>query len=264
MGIADVIPGVSGGTIAFITGIYPRLIEALSSIDLSFLTLLLQGKFKESINTIKKIDFPFLIPLVSGIFVAILVFSKVMTVLLENFPAPTFAFFGGLIIASAFVMYKQGGKLKFEKLILAILGFLIAYILAGSSSIFIQSTLPFIFFSGVIAITAMILPGISGSFILLLLGQYQYILNALHTYNFVVIITFAFGALTGLITFSKLLNYIIEHFRNLAISFLIGLMVGSLRLPINIVARGEFNLIVPISGVIGLIIVYGMNKIHKE
>jgi len=231
MGAADVIPGVSGGTVAFITGIYFRLINSISSVDYSFITLFLKGKFKDSFKVFKKIDFSLFIPLGLGILLSIFFLSKLMNYLLNNYSSLTFAFFFGLILGSSILLLKYVGKINYEKIIMFSFGFVFAYVLAGVSSMGINNSLLMIFFAGALAICAMILPGISGAFILLLLNQYHYLVSALHNYDLVVVGTFGLGAITGLISFSKLLNYLVKHFQKLLIAFLIGLMVGSLRVP---------------------------------
>lgn len=264
MGVANVIPGVSGGTIALITGIYPRLIEAISGIDFSFLPELAKGQIKKALLIIQKIDFPFLIPLAGGILTSILLFSKLMLLLIETFPASTYAFFGGLIVSSAVLMYKETGQLKFEKIIFYFLGFIIAYVLTGILALSLQHSLPFIFLAAVLAIMAMILPGISGAFVLLLLGQYEFLITALHNYNFPVLIVFVAGALIGLLSFSRLLNYILHHFRHLTFSFLIGLMVGSLRLPFGIIVRESISSRVIVWGIIGFMLVLGIELVVRK
>lgn len=232
MGLADVVPGISGGTMAFITGIYPRLIQAISSVDLSFLTLALQGKFNEARRTFQKIDFSFLIPLLGGIGLAIILFSRFIGYLLNEHASFTFAFFFGLILASALFLIKKSGQFKYENFFFLIFGFLLAYLIAGAATLSVNHSFPVIFLAGAVAICAMILPGISGALILLLLNQYEFLLEAIHTFNLPVILIFMIGALIGILSFSKLLNYLLKNFRYLTFSFLTGLMLGSLRIPI--------------------------------
>ncbi|MBT4935542.1 DUF368 domain-containing protein [Candidatus Woesearchaeota archaeon] len=256
MGIADVIPGVSGGTIAFITGIYPRLIHSLGTFNFSFILLLFKGKFTQSWKSIKKNDFALFIPLITGIGIAIFIISRLMVFLLETYSGTTFAFFFGLILASALFVLRKAGKLSLEKAIFVVLGFIGAYVLAGLSAISVNHSLPIIFVSGAVAICAMILPGISGAFILLLLNQYQYIIKALHTYQWTVIITFIIGAATGLIGFSKLVDYVLRKFKSLTLSFLVGVMLGSLRIPIEEISVAGTNWHVLVFGLLGFIIVF--------
>tara|TARA_Y100000310_G_scaffold337792_1_gene425804 strand:+ start:897 stop:1763 length:867 start_codon:yes stop_codon:yes gene_type:complete len=252
MGLADVVPGVSGGTIAFITGIYTRLIHSLSTIDFSFIIMFLKGEFKKSSTTFRKIDFPFFVPLGLGIIFAIITLSKVILYLLESFTALTFAFFFGLILASALFVFKRVGKITFEKIIFLGLGFVFAYALAGFRELAVNHSLPIIFLAGMVAICAMLLPGISGAFILLLLNQYQYLISAIHDFNFSVVGTFSIGALVGLLSFSKLLDHLLRLYKFLTLSFLIGLMLGALRVPINKIIEVNFSLgMVIVSGLVG-------------
>ena len=261
MGIADLIPGVSGGTIAFITGIYQRLIHSLSNLDFSFAALLLKGKFKQSYGAFNRNDLALFIPLGLGIAVSILSFSRIMNYLLLNQAAVTYAFFFGLILASAFVFLKHAGILKVEKFLFFILGLLVAYWLGGGVSVLLGNSLPVIFVSGMIAISAMLLPGISGAFLLLLLGQYQYIIEALHSHNLVVIAVFGAGALSGLLVFSKVIDYLLRNFKYLMISFLIGLMVGALRVPLR---ETTFSSLAIGFGLFGFVLVFGLDRfLHR-
>lgn len=231
MGTADLIPGISGGTVAFITGIYQRLVHSLSTIDLAFLKLFWQRKWQGGFKILRKIDFPFFIPLGLGILTAIISLSRLITFLLANHTSFTFAFFLGLIAASAIFLYKKLGKWRFENVIFIALGLVIAFVISGGKAILIDHSLPTVFVSGFIAICAMILPGISGAFILLLLNQYEYVITAIHDFNLLVLTIFGLGAVTGLLTFSRVLDYVLKKFRKLTLSFLIGIMVGSLRVP---------------------------------
>lgn len=234
MGSADVIPGVSGGTIALITGIYERLVHSISKIRFSFIKPLFKGNikgFKEQL--LEEIDFPLFIPLFAGIAIAILSLSKVIGFLLANYEAYTFAFFLGLILASAYVLYTHLLHVSLKTLGLAILGFVFGVVFVGLNPIAANHCLIIIFFSGMLAICAMILPGISGAFILLLIGQYDYMLSALNTMKLDVVITFIVGAVIGLLGFSKILDKLITNHKNATIAFLIGLMVGTLRIPVD-------------------------------
>jgi putative membrane protein len=261
MGLADVIPGVSGGTIALITGIYHRLIHAISRIEWNFIPLFVKGKFTQSRALFLTIDFPFLLPLAFGIGIAIFFFSKFIDVLLMLYTAITYAFFFGLILASALVLLKATGKLTKHKVAFLLLGALLAYVIAGVSSLHASHSLPIIFLSGLIAISAMLLPGISGSFILLLLGQYQYIITALHSYTIPVILTFSVGAMTGLLGFSKAIDKLLHHYKELTMVFLIGLMLGALRVSVTQVSgNGGFGTWVLIAGIVGFLIVLVVEK----
>ncbi len=265
MGVADVVPGVSGGTIAFITGIYQRLIHALSTIDLRFIPLFFKGKFDRSLGVFKTIQFTFLIPLGFGILVAILLFSKLILSLLQSYPAYVFAFFTGLIIASAFIIYKQISGSLVRNLLFVILGALVSYTIAGLTAISTTHTLVFIFVSAFLAISAMVLPGISGSFVLLLLGQYEYILTALHDKNYLVIFVFVLGALAGLLSFTRFVDFLFKRFKNFTLSFLMGLMLGSLRIPYSeIASTPNDSFYVLLFVLIGLLIVFVVENLFKE
>ncbi|PIN73927.1 DUF368 domain-containing protein [Candidatus Woesearchaeota archaeon CG10_big_fil_rev_8_21_14_0_10_45_16] len=247
MGVADIIPGVSGGTLAFITGIYQRLIHALSSIKL---------------RKIHHLDYQLLAPLGLGIVTSILLLSKLMSYLLLTYPAVTFSFFFGVIVASAVFLIKKAGKLNVEKSIFAVIGFLGAYLMAGAAVIYLSHSLITIFFTAMLAICAMLLPGISGAFLLLLLNQYQYILESLQALRISVIATFVAGAITGLLLFSKVIDYLLKHFKHLTISFLIGLMLGSLRIPWQQMATSSDTLTIVLVAVIGFLLVSFLESLY--
>ena len=262
MGTADVIPGVSGGTIALITGIYERLIHAISRIDFRFLLYLVEGdvkKFKE--NALNEIDFELFIPLLLGIGIAILTMSKVISFLLLNYPAVTYAFFFGLILASANFVYKHVDGLTLKNIAFLLVGFIFAVIFVGLNPIQANHSLPVIFFSGAVAICAMILPGISGAFILLLLNQYEYMITVLNNMQFTEIIVFGTGALIGILSFSRFLDYLLIHYKSITMSFLVGLMIGTLRLPYEkIVVSMDYIIPAIIAAIIGFILVFVMEK----
>ena len=233
MGSADIVPGVSGGTIALITGIYERLIYAISSIKFSFLKPLLNGNFSDfKLKLMEEIDFELFIPLFLGIAVAFITLAKVISYLLDTQTAYTFSFFLGLILASAYILYTKLDDFNIRIIIITAIGIILSYIFVGLNPIATNHSLIVIFLSGLIAICAMILPGISGSFLLLLLGQYQYMLNALNSRNLIEIIVFCIGAAIGILGFSKLVNYLLERYESATMAFLIGIMLGTLRLPI--------------------------------
>ena len=232
MGSADIVPGVSGGTIALITGIYAYLVEAISRIKFGFVKPLLKGDINGFINGLfDEIDFKFFIPLVLGIGVAFLTLAKVVTYCMEAHTALTYAFFLGLIIASAVILFKKLNEITLKNILFAILGAVLTFIFVSLNPIAANHSLIVIFFSGMIAICAMILPGISGSFLLLLLGQYKYMLNALHQLQIVDIIVFVIGAVIGILGFSKILNYLLKNHEEVTMAFLIGVMLGSLKVP---------------------------------
>ena len=225
MGSADIVPGVSGGTIALITGIYERLINAISSIRFSFLKPLFKadfGGFKDKL--IEEIDFELFIPLLLGIGIAFITLAKVISYLLDTQTAYTFSFFLGLILASAYILYTKLENINIKLILITVIGIILSYIFVGLNPIATNHSLIVIFLSGLIAICAMIL--------LLLLGQYQYMLNALNSRNLIEILVFGIGAVIGILGFSKLLNYLLEKYESATMAFLIGIMVGTLRLPI--------------------------------
>ena len=234
MGSADIVPGVSGGTIALITGIYERLVTAISNIKLRWIKPLIHLNKKEFISELKAdIDFPFFIPLILGIGIAFLSLSKVIGYCLDVYTAYTFAFFLGLIIASAFILFTQIEEINILNIFLIIIFAVLTWIFVGLNPIAANHSLPVLFVSAVIAICAMILPGISGSFILLLLGQYQYMLSALSSFKIVDILVFVVGAVIGLLGFSRFVKYAIENYRSATIASLMGIMIGTIHLPCN-------------------------------
>lgn len=262
MGTADVIPGVSGGTIALITGIYERLIHAISRIDFKFILYLFEGDFKRfKQNAIQEIDFELFIPLLLGIGIAVLTMSKIISFLLTNYPAVTFGFFFGLILASAIFVYNHVDELNIKNLAFLAIGFVFAIIFVGLNPIQANHSLPIIFLSGSVAICAMILPGISGAFVLLLLNQYEYMINALNNLQLVEIITFIAGALVGILSFSRILDYLLIHHKSVTMAFLVGLMIGTLRLPYEkIVVSMESPIPIVIAAIIGFAIVFILEK----
>ncbi|MDR0385720.1 MAG: DUF368 domain-containing protein [Prevotellaceae bacterium] len=226
MGAADVIPGVSGGTIAFITGIYEELLSSIKNLPFAVKTLI-SNKFNLRLFW-KEVNGNFLLALLLGIFTSILSLAKLMTYLLVNYPVPVWSFFFGLILASVWFVLKDIDKWKIPYCISFILGIAAGYLITVISPSETTNALWFIFLSGVIAICAMILPGISGSFILLLMGKYAYILDALVNFNILVIVVFAVGAVIGIISFSHFLSWLLKKYNFPTIAFLAGIMFGSL------------------------------------
>ncbi len=225
MGAADVVPGVSGGTIALLTGIYETLIDSIKSINTTAIKLFFTGKFKEFW---KHINGSFLLPLIIGIGTSIILLARVMTYLMENHPIPLWSFFFGLILASAILIFRDIKTWKISYILSIICGTALGISICLLSPSETTNDLWFILVSGMIAICAMILPGISGSFILLLLGKYEYILGALNELNIPVILTFIIGAATGIISFSHFLSWLLKRHYNITICFLAGIMLGSL------------------------------------
>ncbi len=264
MGSADIVPGISGGTIALITGIYEHLVHAISKINFTFIKPLIKFNFSQfKVRFKQEIDYKFFIPLLLGIAIAMISLAKIITYCMDVHTAVTFSFFLGLIIASAYVLYRQIAKLNIKHIILTIIGFILAYIFVSLNPIAATHTLPVLFISGLIAICAMILPGISGSFLLLLLGQYEYMLGAIESMKFTEIIVFIIGAIIGILGFSKILNYLLEKYKEITMAFLIGVMLGTLRIPLmNIMSSCNFGIFditsCIIAIVVGLVIVIVM------
>jgi len=225
MGAADVVPGVSGGTIAFITGIYEELINSIKSINLSALKLLFSFKL---VAFWKSVNGNFLVSVLLGIGISIFSLAKGLEYLLHHYPILVWSFFFGLIVASAIYIARTIKKWKAGTIISGIAGIVIAWFITVLSPAEANTTWLFIFISGSIAICAMILPGISGSFILVLLGMYKFILSAVGDLNIQVILVFLAGAAIGIIAFSNLLSWLLKNFHNLTIAMLSGFMVGSL------------------------------------
>jgi putative membrane protein len=225
MGAADVVPGVSGGTIAFIAGIYEELVNSIKSINLNALKLFFSGKFAAFW---KAINGNFLLAVVLGIGISIFSLAKGLEYLLHHYPILVWSFFFGLILASAIYVGGSIKKWKAGTIIAGIAGVVVAYFITAISPAEANITWFFIFISGSIAICAMILPGISGSFILVLLGMYEFILGAVSDLNIPVLLVFIAGALIGIIAFSNLLSWLIKNYHNLTIATLTGFMIGSL------------------------------------
>lgn len=225
MGAADVVPGVSGGTIAFITGIYEELIDSIKSVNLNAIKLFFSGNFAEFW---KAINGNFLISVFIGIAISIVSLAKGLEFLLNNYPILVWSFFFGLIVASAIYVARTIEKWSIGTIIAGIAGIAIAYFITVISPAEANTSYWFVFLSGSIAICAMILPGISGSFILVLLGMYKFILTALGDMNIAIIGTFMAGAAVGIIAFSNVLSWLLKKYHNITIAVLAGFMVGSL------------------------------------
>jgi len=265
MGTADIIPGVSGGTIALITGIYERLVHAISSIDLRFISHFIKRDFDGAKKSIRNIDFQLFIPLLVGIGLAIILMSRVMDYFLQNFEAPTYAFFFGLILASAVLLYRKVEGFSVIIMLFSITGFLVGFFFTGLATLQIGHSLPIIFVSGMIAICAMILPGISGAFILLLLNQYEYMLSVLKDFQFLEIFIFIIGALIGILAFSRVLDRVLRKYKSYTLAFLIGLMLGALRLLYeNVESSIDSIWPVVISGLLGFFIILVLIELRKR
>lgn len=226
MGAANVIPGVSGGTIALITGIFERLINAIKSFNLTALQLLFKGKIND---LIKHIDLYFLIAVFSGAFISILSLAKILGYLFENYPVFIWSYFFGLILASVYFVGKTIDKWKMSVVITFLTGTVIAVLISILSPATKNDSFIYLVLCGIVAICSMILPGLSGSFVLLLMGNYELVMiEAVNDLNVKILLPVAIGAVSGLIAFSHFLSWIYQKFRNETISTLCGFILGSL------------------------------------
>ncbi len=226
MGASDVVPGVSGGTMAFILGIYEELIDAIKSFDLKGLQFLVTLKFRPLLD---RISWQFLLAVGIGILVAIFSLSKLLSWLLQNRPIFIWSFFLGLILASVLSVSRRVEAWKILTWLCLVGGTLGSYFLVGLVPVATPNDYWFLFLCGAVAICAMILPGISGSYILVLLGKYQYVLDAVNHRDFLVLGLVAAGACVGIIAFSRILGWLLKNYHDLMVATLTGLMIGSLR-----------------------------------
>jgi putative membrane protein len=225
MGAADIVPGVSGGTVALITGIYPRLLHSLRSVDLSFLRLLLRGDIG---GAWRHIDGNFLSALLLGIVTSIFSLAQLLSWLLTHYPEPLWAGFFGLILASALLLLRQVPHWHLRQCSALLVGVAIALTVGLAPHAEFVGGMTGVFLAGFIAICAMILPGISGSFILVLLGMYGAVLTAVKELDFLFLVIFASGAGCGLMVFSRLLDWLLSRYRAATVALLTGFLFGSL------------------------------------
>lgn len=255
MGAADAVPGVSGGTIALITGIYERLIRALTAMDPAVLKQVPYLHRRETRSEVRssllEMDVPFLLLLGSGMLTAVILLARLVQFALTTARGPTFAFFFGLIGASAIILGRREWLHSRSHLVAMAVGGTLAFLIAGASGYgIVPHTIPVVFVAGMIAISGMVLPGISGAFILLLLGQYDPMTATLNgfvdgliglgtqgiTTKFLedgtVVLTFVSGAVIGLFTVAYVVRWALDRYRSVTLAFLVSLMIGALRLPI--------------------------------
>ncbi len=232
MGAADVIPGVSGGTIAFMTGIFEELVASINAVNITAVRLLFSGQLKAFW---KHINGNFLLSVGSGIFLSVVTLAKLMLYLLEHHPIETWGFFFGLIVASSIFILKEVKGWTIMSVLMVIFGIFIGITVCTLSPTETPDDLWFIFLSGAIAICAMILPGISGSFILLILGKYEYIMGTISGLtsgdiagNLPIVAVFGLGAATGIISFSKFLHWLLGRFHRETLLVMAGFIIGSL------------------------------------
>ena len=265
MGAADAVPGVSGGTIALITGIYERLIRAITAIEPRRLREvaggLTTGRREDASAALKTMDVGFLLALGAGILTAVVTILRLISILLAQQPVATYGFFFGLIAASAAVLYSEVSLATRGRKAAAVAGFTIAFVVSGVAATAVGSSLPVIFVAGAVAISAMILPGVSGSLLLLILGQYDYMTNRLRAFTDALggavsgngttelvetappIVVFLTGAVVGLLTVAHAVRWALANYREATLVFLVSLIVGALRAPveqagIELAARG--------------------------
>lgn len=293
MGAADAVPGVSGGTIALIVGIYERLITAIAELDPRVLQHVPRLHTEDGraafMRELVEMDVPFLLALGAGILTAVALMAEIMNTAMQQFPTPTAAFFFGLIAAAAVVLFRYVSVDSPGRIGAAVLGFGLAVFVAG----FTQdgggsSSVVLLFGSGALAISAMVLPGVSGAFILYMLGQYEYMsglpgefiseLSALlgsGDPSAVIavgtpIAVFIAGALLGLFTVAHAVNYALEHYRAATLTFLVSLMVGSLRAPVRDIAENAGDLstsligVSVVAGVVGALLVIALDQFTED
>lgn len=225
MGAADVVPGVSGGSIALITGIYEKLLDSINAIDLEALGMLKSGEISDMW---KKVNGTFLLSLLLGIFSSLVLLANLITFLIEVYPIPVWSFFSGLIIISAILILRDIQRWSFFAFLALPLGIVLAYYITDMTPTSTENNLLVIFGSGMIAICAMILPGISGSFLLLIMGKYEFILNALTQRDLVTLTIFGMGCIVGLLSFSRLISWLLKNYHAVTIALLSGFMLGSI------------------------------------
>ena len=225
MGAADAVPGVSGGTIAFISGIYEELIKTISGVNLSLFKTIKKEGFSAFWT---QLNGNFIVALLSGIIISYVSFMRLAKYLIENHPILIWSFFFGLIVASIFFVGKQINKWNAGVVVSIILGALAAYYITTLPTMADNNSSLFLFFAGALAICAMILPGISGSFILVILGAYKTLSDALHDFDVKKIAIFTFGAIVGLLSFSHILKWLFKHYHNITLALLTGFIFGSL------------------------------------
>ncbi|QCX00534.1 DUF368 domain-containing protein [Aggregatimonas sangjinii] len=225
MGAADVVPGVSGGTIAFISGIYEELITSINEINLS----LFDTFKKKGIQAVwKQVNGSFLFALFIGIFISLFSLATLVSWLLANEPILVWSFFFGLVFASIFFVGKEVEKWNIGAVIMLFIGAILAFYITTLPPSENSESLLYLFLSGALAVCAMILPGISGAFILVLLGSYKTILEAVHKWDFQVVVTVGLGAIFGLLSFAKLLKWMFSNYKNITLALLTGFILGSL------------------------------------
>lgn len=287
MGTADALPGISGGTVALLLGIYSRLITAITSFTPTRLLIMLRGihpaSRQEARAAAYNLDLRFLLPLGAGMLTAVISVANLVAAIHTVYPIPLFAFFTGLIAASALVLYRTLNILSPIRLGVAGTGFLIAFVVSGGALTLGDPSIPMLFVVGVVAISAMILPGISGSLLLILLGQYVYLSNELTSLTVaafqvlngesprlllesgIPIAAFILGGLVGLLTVARAVRAALARYREATLIFLVSLIAGSVRAPLERIALHvesvtfELALSVSIWVIVGAAVLFGLD-----
>ena len=268
MGIADAIPGISGGTIALLLGIYEELIGSISNFNINLFQNLKKKGIKYCWN---KINGNFLLSLISGVLLSLVSFVKIFSVLIQKYPLFIWSFFLGLILATLFVINRNIKKWNIVNFILIfIFAFLTILLSIINPSISENINLFYILICGIIASSAMILPGISGSLILVILGVYTLIINALNNLEYNIILVFLIGCLIGIINFSKIIKWLFHNYRDYTFSIMLGLVIGSIytvwpwRKSFTDDVTNEYIFISVIITIIGFAVIYSLEKISKK
>jgi len=259
MGSADIIPGISGGTVALILGIYEELIHSIKTVDLRVIPYaffaIFRKDYREKLKKILlSIRFDFLVPLLLGIITAFLLLAWIIKEkLLPYYTSEIYSFFTGLILASAIIVCMRIGKFKPVNLFFVLAGLISAYLFLSAAGLHLNHSLPVIFLSGILSLCAMILPGISGAFVMVFLNQYEYMLAALKSFCLPPIIVYLIGAFFGVIGFSHLLSKLLRKSRDAVLSFLVGLMLGGLKAPVSRIETIDISTVTCF--IIGLVLV---------
>lgn len=226
MGVADLIPGVSGGTIAFICGIYGRLIEGIKSFDLEAVRMIFRFDLK---GFWQKIPFLFFIPLGLGLVTAVFSLSRLLSHLFKTHPVELWSFFFGLILGSIVLLSRETWQWKPREWAAFWIATVVTFLIVGLPAMKTPATLPFLYLSGAVAICAMILPGISGSYLLVIFGKYEQVLDAISSRDFLSLAVFGAGVVTGILSFVRIVSWLLHHCRRVTLIALTGIMTGALR-----------------------------------
>ena len=268
MGIADAIPGISGGTIALLLGIYEELIDSISNFNINLFQNLKKRGVKYCWN---KINGNFLLLLISGVLLSLVSFVKLFSILIQKYPLFIWSFFLGLILATLFVINRHIKKWDIVNFILILIfAFLTILLSIINPSVGENINLFYILICGIIASSAMILPGISGSLILVILGAYTLIINALNNLEYNIILVFLIGCLVGIINFSKIIKWLFHNFRDYTFSIMLGLVIGSIytvwpwRKSFTENVTNEYIFLSVIITIIGFAVIYNLEKISKK